>query len=666
MAETLASVNVRIGAQIDDLQKGLKQAERALLKSGREMQRIGGDLTRNISLPIAAAGAASLKFASDFEESFLKINTLVGVSGDTLQSFRDGIANLSGPLGQSQAALSDALFVITSAGQRGSEALDTLEAASKASSIGLGNTADIARAAVAAVQAYGAANLSSADAVDKLTAIVRAGNLEASELAPALGKVLPIASQLGVSFDEVGANIATFTRLGVSASESVTALKSLLSNLIKPSKDANDELEKLGLSAQDLRDSVAENGLAGTLQQLIVAFDGNVEGISKLFGNVEGLANVLGTAGAQGEEYLKIVDEIANSNGIVNDGFEKVAETANFKMKRALVELQNVGVQFGGALIPVVTDLLGAVTPLVSAFSKLSPELQRVIVSSAVLAASAGPIISVYGNLQSLIGGVGIAYRQLSGLTRIYIANAAEARAAALASGQSFSVLGAFVSKAATAWKGFNTVTKVSTIGLAVTAVAALAAAVAALTKNLGGATAAQKSLNEVNATAADNIVAERVAAQQLINVLQDETAAKEDKEAALRRLNEISPTYFRGLSIEKSSVEQITAAYDGYVANLLRAARAQAAQAKIVELEKERLAILEKVADPSLLDDVIAVFRGGAIGAGFSAATGQLNQINKQIEALAGIAGKAAVENAKLQYTTIVTGKQRRVCNLL
>lgn len=660
MATTLASVNVRIGARIEELQKGLKKAERELLRSGRQMARTGQDFTRSLTLPIAAAGAASLKFASDFEDSFLKINTLVGVSGGVLDQFKKGIGDLSGPLGASQKSLSDALFVITSAGQRGADALETLEAASKASAIGLGETTAIARAAVAAQQAYGKEVLTSTDAVDKFTAIVRAGNLEAEQLAPALGKVLPLASQLGVSFDEVGANIATFTRLGVPAAESVTALRSLLSNLIKPSKQAAKQMAKLGISADELRESVAQNGLAATLQQLITAYDGNVEGLSRMFGNVEGLANALGTAGAQGEDYLKIVNEIANSNGIVNEGFEKVSQTASFKLKQSLVQLQNVGVELGGTLIPIVTDLLDGLRPLLGAFNDLSPSLKKVIVSTGLLAAAAGPAVSLFGNLKVTVGQLSLAYKSLAGGLSIAADTFKSTREVIAATGGNVGALTGATKAATAAWKSFNAVTKASIIGLTVVAVTALVAAIDNLVGSTGKAAAASKALNEVNLTAEKNITKEKVAASQLISVLNDNTASYEDKKTALDELNRIAPTYFKGLSIEKSNVDQINDAYDKYVDNLLKAAKAQAAQEKIVELEKRRLEVLNEITNPSLLNKIITGVgqAAGAFGVSEQLAAAEIGKIDAQIEALSNTATKAAIANAKLQNTaTAVVG---------
>jgi len=526
----IAELNVRIGAKIEALQSGLKKAEREIGRSGRKLNRLGSDLTAAFSLPLAGAGLASLKFATDFETSFTKIETLVGVSGDTLANFKTEIGNLSGPLATSKTALSDALFTITSAGQRGAEALVTLEQASKASAIGLGETKEIARAATAAVTAYGAENLSSAEAIDKFTAIVREGNLEAAELAPQLGKILPIAAQLGVSFGEVGANIATFTRLGVNPGEAVTGLKSLLSSIIKPSEQAKKELQKLGISSQELRESISERGLAGTLQDLIKAYDGNVEGLSRLFPNVEGLTNALGTAGAQGENYIEIVNSISKSNGIVNEGFEKVSETANFKLQKAFVNLKNVGSQFGSVLIPVLTDLLGSVTPLLNTFSKLDESTKKIIVSTGLFAAAVGPILKVVGTAKTTYASLlGVAGQLTGGLK-----------------------------KAAAAFIAFDRATKLTTIGLVATGLIAATVALNNFSSSSDVAAKATERLKTAQAGIGQEVAKERAELDKLIGTVKNSTISIEERNEALGTLRATYPGYFRDINIEKGELSQL------------------------------------------------------------------------------------------------------------
>lgn len=582
---SIAELNVIIGAKVEQLERGLRNAERSLERSGRKLARLGNNLSTSVTLPLVAIGVAAVKTSADFETSFTKLNTLVGISGKTLEDFRDGINNLSGPLGKSKTELSDALFVITSAGQKGSDALLTLEQASKASSIGLGETTDIARAATAASQAYGKETLSTTDAIDKFTAIVREGNLNAAELAPTLGKVLPIAAQLGVSFDEVGANIAAFTRLGVSAPEAVTALKSLLSSLVKPSKEAQGELKKLGLTADELRDQISNNGLAATLQGLIKAYDGNVAGLSRLFPNIEGLTNALGTAGAQGEEYAEIVQSIQQANGIVNEGFETVSQTANFKLQKALVDLTNVATQFGSVLIPVIVDLLGAVTPLLQKFGALDESTKKIIVSIGLVAAAAGPAIKAFGTMQLLSASFAGSAKNLVGGLK----------------------------KATAAFSGLNTVMKASVIGLAVVAVTALAAAYSQYNRSLTDSEKVQQNIALINQRAEISLASQKAEIKKLTAALQNKNNTDERNAEIRRRIIALNPGYLKGLIDEKSSIQDVTAVLDTYISKLQNAARLRAANERLTELYKQLddLNQLQEESDPTLGQQFVNLITG-------------------------------------------------------
>ena len=214
------------------------------------------------------------------------------------------------------------------------------------------------------MNAYGEEVGGAARATDILAAIVREGNLEASSLAPVLGRVVGLASQMGVTFEEVGASIATYTRLGISAEEATTALRGILSSILKPGSDAAKALEEIGLSAQALRQQVAEDGLQATLSGLIEQFKGNEEALARVIPNVRALSGVLGTAGSQGEQYAKSLDQIIDSNNLVNDGFEKQKETLEFQRQQLAATGQAAQVAFGNLLLPLAKDSTQAMTRL--------------------------------------------------------------------------------------------------------------------------------------------------------------------------------------------------------------------------------------------------------------------------------------------------------------
>lgn len=566
---SISQINVEVGANIAKLVKGLRDSERALLRSGRKLKALGDDLTTSVSLPLAAIGGIGLKMSRDLQTSFSKIENLVGVTGSKLDEFKEGIKSISSDVGKSQTQLSDALFTITSAGLKGGEALELLSISSKASVIGMGETKDIAKAATAIMQAYGKENVSAAEAVNLLTKTVREGNLEASELAPAIGKVLPIAAQMGVTFEEVGANIATFTRLGISAGESVSAMKAFLGNLIKPGKKATETLAKYGLTAQGVRDSIAKNGLSATLQELLKKFDGNVESASNLFGSVEGLANVLGTAGAQGEEYTRILESMKDGTDIVEEGFQKASETADQKFNKALVRLQNSAINIGNVVLPIFTEVAEVVAEWAGKFANLDQSTQRTIIKIGAMVAAIGPVIKLWGVYKTTLAATK-AVQEAFILTKARFIIKMKAAAASFAA--------------------LNNVMKATVIGAVVAAIAAAVVVFRKWNNQTTKAQKIQKTLNDINIKAAQSIVEEKIEVERLVGVLKNENATRSDKKKALKELNRISPQYFGGLDTEKSKIEDVTKAMDSYIANLLQMAKVQAAKEKIIDLNKALL----------------------------------------------------------------------------
>lgn len=400
----IASTNISIGANLTGLKRGLKIARRSLRNFGASAKSLGSNITRNVSVPFAAAGTAGVKMATDLETSFGKIENLVGITGKALDNFKTSVKDVSAVTGQSQQQLSEALFTVASAGLRGAEATEVLEASAKASAIGLGDTQQVAQALTGVLQAYSKEGLTAAQATDTLTAIVREGNLEAEALAPTLGRVVGVASQLGISFEEVGANIATFTRLGVPAEEAVVGLRGIMTSFLKPTTDAEKALATLGLTAGDLRTMVGQEGLQSTLAFLMESFKGNDAAIASVFGNVRALSAVLGTAGAQGETYAQVLDNISNSTGIVDEGFKNVSQSSGFKFQQTLNSLRNAGIELGAALLPLVTKIAQFITKAINSFRDLSTETKTAILTLTAVVAAGGPIISAIGFIATALG----------------------------------------------------------------------------------------------------------------------------------------------------------------------------------------------------------------------------------------------------------------------
>jgi TP901 family phage tail tape measure protein len=338
--------------------KGLNQAKAAL----EGFASFAGDVLKVAAGAVAAIGAAGLREFAQFETAFAKIEGLVGLSTTEVEQLQKAAKELGPQFGKSANEAADALFFITSAGLRGSSAIDVLEASLKASAAGLGDVTAIANVATASVNTYGESVLTGTQAVDALTEAVRLGQFAPEELASSLGRVIPIAAELGVSFEETTGLVAALTRGGLNASEAVTGVRGAMQAVLKPTGEASDILEKYGLSAEGVRTSIEEDGLLDTFVMLRETVGENEEDFNRLIGSQEGLNAVLALTGANLETNIDIIGQMTDGVGVLDDAFATVADTAQFKFDQAIGNSKNI-------LLGIGEDLRDRIVPYLEKFN---------------------------------------------------------------------------------------------------------------------------------------------------------------------------------------------------------------------------------------------------------------------------------------------------------
>ena len=337
---TAEEIVVRLRADGRALDANLTAGERRIQKFSKKTEQTGRTMSRNLTLPIVAATAASAKMALEFDHQFALIGGLVGASAKQLGEYKTRVLEMAPALGKAPAELAEALYFVTSSGFKGAAALRVLEASAKASAAGLGSTAVVADAVTSAVNAYGEETLSATNATDILLAAVREGKSEPEAFAGSIGRVIPLAEKMGVSFGEVAGMMAAMSLNGTNADEAVTQLSAVLATAIKPTKEGRDALKDIGRSYADVRAEIKEKGLLTTIEDLNDAYGGNVEKLGAVFGNVRALRGILALTGASAEKYKGIIEEVGAANGDTAESFNKMAESDGFKLKQALAELQ--------------------------------------------------------------------------------------------------------------------------------------------------------------------------------------------------------------------------------------------------------------------------------------------------------------------------------------
>lgn len=420
------NLKVNITGDSSKLSNALSSASSKLSSFGSKMQSVGKSMSTRLTLPLVAAGAAATKMAFDFDKSMTSIQALVGVSADKVAEMGDAAKKMAIDTGKSANEAAEALFFITSAGLRGSDAMDVLNMSLKAAAVGLGETKTIADLSTSAMNAYGTENLSASGATDILTAAVREGKLEASALAGAMGGVIPLASNMGVSFDQVGAAMAAMSKTGTDAATGATQLTAILASLKKPTSEAETAMASMGMSTESVQKSLSEQGLLATLEMLQNGLKKTGQDTTAIFPNIRALKGVLDLTGAGLEDNRRVFDALTDSMGATDKAFEKTSQSASFKMTQGLnamkSSLLSVGQVILTAIAPAVQKLGAFFTSLSEKFQALSPTTQKIIVAFAGIVAALGPVIAIIGTLLTMAPAIGAAFTLMMGPVGLVIA----------------------------------------------------------------------------------------------------------------------------------------------------------------------------------------------------------------------------------------------------
>jgi len=414
MANELHPVVIRFKGDLSDLRASFTRAKNEADRStsaiakkydalGKNLQRTGKRMTLAVTTPFVAFSAMSTKTLAKFERNMQTIVGLVGVAQSQVDEWTDSILRLGPAVGRGPVELSEAMFFITSAGIRGQAALDTLTMSAKGAAAGLGETKSVALAAVSVMNTWADSGMTAASATDILTKTIREGNLEASSLAGAIGMVLGSAKAAGATFVDVGAGIAVMSQQGLSANLAVTALNSVFGILLAGGDNTKKMLASVGLSLEDLRRQLREEGLLVLLQSLSTAFQGNKSALAELIPEKRALRAVLAITGQEAEKVGAIFDSVADNVGATEEAFGAMAGTTDLRTNKSAARLQGSMIRFGDTLklvtIPVTEKFSEFMEDLSFRLSESSDATRETVAGLVALTAAVGPTLFVVGLL---------------------------------------------------------------------------------------------------------------------------------------------------------------------------------------------------------------------------------------------------------------------------
>jgi TP901 family phage tail tape measure protein len=461
---------VRARGDSRQLQREFRAAERAVKRTGRQMQNTGRTLTRGITVPLVGLGAAAVKSALDIDGAYAKIRTGTGATGRKLDglkgSFRTVFRDVPEDAGTVSGAIADLNTRLGLSGKPLEDMTRQMLALSRVT-----NT-DVSANIRTATRVFGDWGVQVGDQAGTLDLMFKASQqtgISLDSLNESLVKYGAPMRQMGFSLEDTTALLSKFEQEGVNSQLVMGSMRIALGKMAK--EGITDSSEALRVMTERIKTA----GSTGEANALALDMFGARAGPDMAAAIREGrfdIDELTASIAGSGETIMGAAGD-AETFG------QKVRKLAN-RLKLALAPLGDELLKLFEDAMPGIERFVGKITNLVEGFSKLNPRTKKIILATAALAAAIGPLLMVTGSLVVSMSGLIAAYKVANGLMLV-----TRARLAMLAVTKGVATAATGVATAAQwAW---NAAITANPIGLIIVAIAAFVAGIVLLWKKHEG-----------------------------------------------------------------------------------------------------------------------------------------------------------------------------------
>lgn len=390
---------------------------------GKAVTSVGKTMTTHVTAPIMAMGIAAVKVTADFDTSMSKVAAVSGATGAELEQLRAKAREMGSQTKFSASEAAEAMNYMAMAGWKTGDMLSGVEGVmdlAAASGEDLATTSDIV---TDALTAFGKSAQDSGRLADIMAAASSNANTNVAMMGETFQYAAPVAGALGISMEDTAVAVGMMANAGIKASNAGTALRTGLTNLVKPTKQMKTAMEKYGIAIVENDDgsvNLRETMISLRKKMGDMSETEQAAAASAIFGK-NAMAGWLAVINGSDEDFNKLNEAVDNSAGTAKRMAETMQDNLAGQITKLKSQVQELGISFGEQLIPYVSKAVEKIQDIVNWFSNLDESQKDQIIRMAAIAAAAGPVLTVAGNLITaggkIYGTVGKVIEIVGGLT---------------------------------------------------------------------------------------------------------------------------------------------------------------------------------------------------------------------------------------------------------
>lgn len=407
---------VKVGsARLTALSESLKEI-------GGRMTEVGQTLTTKLTVPLALLGGTAVKKFADVDKTMVLANKTMGNTAEQAELLNDAMekAAAASVYGMSDAA--EAMLNFARAGLTAEQSASALAPAMNLAAGEGGELNTVSAGLVATINGFHGSFDDAAHYADVFANACNNSALDVNSLSEAMSVAAPIFASAGYSIEDASLYMGVMANNGIEASVAANSLKTGLARLVSPAKDGADEMERLGLSFTNadgsMKDTITiQKELHDAFAQL--SESEQIAAASAIFGknqmapwlalintaptDVQALSTELGVLGT--------TQEMANAQ---MSGFAGSLESLKSNVDVLMVSL-------GEALAPTIQTIAGYIQQAVQWFNSLDDSTKQTIATVGLVAAAAGPVLLILGNVIKTVGFVIGGISKFIGIAKIVV-----------------------------------------------------------------------------------------------------------------------------------------------------------------------------------------------------------------------------------------------------
>lgn len=329
-----------------------------------------------IGVASVAAAKKTIDVGKSFEAGMSEVQAISGASGKDLEKLSAKAKQMGATTKFSATESATALKYMAMAGWKTNQMVSGLSGVmnlAAASGEDLGTVSDIV---TDSMTAFGLKAKDSGHFADVLAKASSSSNTNVAMMGETFKYVAPLAGSMKYSIEDTATAIGLMANAGIKGSQAGTELRSILTRLVKPPKDAAAALSALGISTTKADGSMKP--MRQTMAELKEKFSGLTDSQKSQYAAAiagqEAMSGLLAIVNASDSDFNKLQKAIDNSSGAA----KKQADIMNNNLQGALYDLGSAAEAVGiGIYEDIKTPLTKAVGVGTKQLRILSSKLKK-------------------------------------------------------------------------------------------------------------------------------------------------------------------------------------------------------------------------------------------------------------------------------------------------